>query len=227
MKRTFVAEVMTTPVVTATEAMSFRDLVALLHARDIGAVPVITPAGQVLGVVSCPDLIPKAAGGLAGAAGLRLESRARRQERRQALGRTAAQLMTAPAVTIAPEATVGEAARIMRRHRVGRLSVPLPFTGRLVGIVTRSDLLRIYRHPGEDIRAEIEAEVLTQVRGVDPRRLAVSVRDGVVSISGRVAARSAIARLVRAVLAVEGVVGVDERIGFDLDDRYPAVPVTF
>ena len=68
--------------------------------------------------------------------------------------------------------------------------------------------------------------MLTQVRGVDPRRLAVSVRDGVVSISGRVEARSAVARLVRAVLAVEGVVGVDERPGFDLDDRYPPVPVT-
>ena len=81
--------------------------------------------------------------------------------------------------------------------------------------------------PDEDIRAEIEAEVLTQVRGVDPRRLAVSVRDGVVSISGLAEARSAVARLVAAVLAVEGVVGVDERVGFDLDDRYPPVPVTF
>ena len=53
---------MTTPVVTATEAMPFRDLAALLYARDIGAVPVVAPAGQVLGVVSRPDLIPKTAG---------------------------------------------------------------------------------------------------------------------------------------------------------------------
>jgi len=225
-KRTLVQEVMTTPVVTATEAMPFRDLAALLYAGDIGAVAVVAPTGQVLGLVSRPDLIPKAAG-LATPAGLYPAFGPRRRERRRALARTAGELMTTPAVTVAPQATVEQAARLMRRHRVGRLPVPLPFTGRLVGIVTRSDLLRIYRHPGEDIRAEIEAEVLTQVRGVDPRRLAVSVRDGVVSISGRVAARSAIARLVRAVLAVEGVVGVDERIGFDLDDRYPAVPVTF
>jgi len=225
-KRTLVQEVMTTQVVTATEAMSFRDLAALLYAGDIGAVPVVAPTGQVLGVVSRPDLIPKAAG-LAAPAGLCPGFGPRRRERRRALARTAGELMTTPAVTVAPQATVEQAARLKRRHRVGRLPVTLPFTGRLVGIVTRSDLLRIYRHPGEDIRAEIEAEVLTQVRGVDPRRLAVSVRDGVVSISGRVAARSAIARLVRAVLAVEGVVGVDERIGFDLDDRYPAVPVTF
>ena len=93
--------------------------------------------------------------------------------------------------------------------------------------MTRSDLLRVYRRPGEEIRAEIETEVLPRVRDADPRRLAVSVRDGVVSISGRVEARSAVARLVSAVLAVEGVVGVDERPGFDLDDRYPPAPVTF
>jgi len=43
--RTLVQDVMTTPVVTATEAMPFRDLAALLYARDIGAVPVVGPAG--------------------------------------------------------------------------------------------------------------------------------------------------------------------------------------
>ena len=222
MKRTLVQEVMTTQVVTATEAMSFRDLAALLYAGDIGAVPVVAPTGQVLGVVSRPDLIPKAAG-LAAPAGLCPWFGPRRRERRRALARTAGELMTTPAVTVAPQATVERAARLMRRRRVGRLPVTFPLTGRLADIVTRSDLLRVYRRPGEDIRAEIEAEVLTQVRGVDARRLAVSVRDGVVSISGRVEARSAVARLVRAMLAV----GVDERVGFDLDDRYPAVPVTF
>jgi len=221
-KRTLEQEVMTTPVVTATGAMPFRDLAALLYAGDIGAVPVVAPTGQVLGVVSRPDLIPKAAG-LATPAGLYPAFGPRRRERRRALARTAGELMTTPAVTVAPQATVERAARLMRRRRVGRLPVTFPLTGRLADIVTRSDLLRVYRRPGEDIRAEIEAEVLTQVRGVDARRLAVSVRDGVVSISGRVEARSAVARLVRAMLAV----GVDERVGFDLDDRYPAVPVTF
>ncbi len=219
MKRTLVQEVMTTPVVTATEAMPFRDLAALLYARDIGAVPVLASAGQLLGVVSRPDLIPKTAG-LAAAAGLCPGFGSRRRERRRALARTAA-------VTVAPQATVEQAALLMRRHRVGRLPVTFPLTGRLAGIVTRSDLLNVYRRPGEEIRAEIETEVLPRVRDADPRRLAVSVRDGVVSISGRVEARSAVARLVSAVLAVEGVVGVDERPGFDLDDRYPPVPVTF
>jgi osmotically-inducible protein OsmY len=66
--------------------------------------------------------------------------------------------------------------------------------------------------------------LVTATEAMPFRRLAVTVCDGIVSVSGRVEARSAVARLVRAVLAVEGVVGVDERPGFDLDDR---VPVTF
>jgi len=198
--RTLVQEVMTTPVVTATETMPFRDLAALLYARDIGAVPVVAPAGQLLGVVSRPDLIPKTAG-LAAAAGLCPGFGSRRRERRRALARTAGELMTAPP---SPQATVEQAARLMRRHRVGRLPVTSPLTGRLAGIVTRSDLLRVYRRPGEEIRAEIETEVLPRVRGADPRRLAVSMRDGVVLISGRVEVRSAVARLASAVLAVEG-----------------------
>ena len=226
MNRTFVAQVMTTPVVTATEAMPFRDVAALLYARDIGAMPVVAPTGQLLGVVSRPDLIPKVAG-LAAATGPCPGFGSRRRERRRAMARTAGELMTTPAVTVTPQATVEQAARLMHRHRVGRLPVTFPLTGRLAGIVTRSDLLRVYRRPGEEIRAEIEAEVLHRVRGADPRRLAVSVRDGVVSVSGRVESRSAVARLVTAVLTVEDVVGVGERVGFDIDDRYPLVPVTF
>jgi CBS domain-containing protein len=225
-KRTLVAEVMTTPVVTAGEAMPFRDLAALLYAKDIGAVPVVAMAGQVLGVVSGSDLTAKAAG-MATSTGLRLESRSRRRERRRALARTAGELMTTPAVTVAPEATIEQAARTMRRHQVGRLPVTFRLTGRLAGIVTRSDLLRVYLRPGEDIRTEILAGVLTRIPGADPGRLTVSVRNGVVSISGRVGYRSAVTHLVRAILEVEGVVGVDQRICFDIDDRYSIIPAGF
>jgi CBS domain-containing protein len=61
-KRTPVREVMTTAVVTAGDDMPFRHLVAFLYAKGIGAVPVVAPAGQVLGVVSNADLPAKAAG---------------------------------------------------------------------------------------------------------------------------------------------------------------------
>lgn len=110
----------------------------------------------------------------------------------------------------------------MRRNRVGRLPVTFPLTGRLAGIVTRSDLLRIYLRPGEQIRAEIEAEVIPQVPGADPRSLTVAVCDGVVTIAGEVERRSAVSGLVTAAQQVEGVILVDAHITFAFDDRYPS-----
>ena len=224
MSRTLVGVVMTAPVVTAGATMPFRDLVALLHASDIGAVPVVSPAARVVGVVSRCDLIAKPAGlpavGWPG-------SGSRRRDRRRAGARIAAQLMTAPAVTIGPEADAGQAARLMRRRRVGRLPVISGPDGRLVGIVTRSDLLHVYLRPGEQIRAEIEAAVLPQASAARPGSLAVAVRGGIVSVSGRLERRSAIAALVRSIQEVEGVVGVDQDVSYDIDDQYPSMPASF
>jgi CBS domain-containing protein len=216
---------MTAPVVTARETMPLRHLMALLYAGGIGAVPVTDPERRVLGVVSHADLIMKAGGLLAAPAGPRLESGRRRRERRKATARIAGELMTAPAVTAAPAATIEQAASIMRRRRVGRLPVTHPRTGRLAGIVTRSDLLRVYLRPGEQIRAEIEAEVLRRVPGADSRRLTVAVHDGVVTISGRVGQRSAVSRLVTAALQAKGVTQVDQHVTWTVDDRYPITPI--
>jgi len=88
-KKTLVAEVMTTTVVTTGEAMPYRQLVALLYARGIGAVPVTGPGGQVLGVVSNADLTAKASGLPSGGAKPLLKRLRRGRERRKASARTA------------------------------------------------------------------------------------------------------------------------------------------
>ena len=59
------------------------------------------------------------------------------------------------------------------------------------------------------------------VHGLALGRLAVTVSDGIVSVSGRVECRSAIPRLVRGIQEVEGVIVVDQSIAYDIDDRYP------
>jgi CBS domain-containing protein len=227
MKRTLVGEVMTTPVVTAGETMPFRHLVALLYASGIGAVPVIDPEGRVLGVVSNSDLMAKAGGLPATPTWPGLQFPRRRCECRKALARTAGELMTAPAVTVTPAATIGQAARLMRRHRVGRLPVRDQLTGRLAGIVTRSDLLRVYLRPCGEIRAEIEAAALLRVSAADRRGLTVAVTDGVVTISGRVEYRSTALELMTAARQAEGVIQVDDHLSYDIDDRYPVMPASF
>jgi len=215
---------MTSPVVTAGVTMPLRHLMALLYASGIGAVPVTDPERRVLGVVSHADLIIKAGGMPAAPAGPQL--RPGRRQRRKAAARTAGELMTAPAVTIIPAATVEQAARVMLRHRIGRLPVRDPLTGRLAGIVTRSDLLRVYLRPGEEIRAEIQTTVLRATPGADTGRVTLAVRDGVVMISGRVEYRSAARRLAAAAWQAEGVIQVDNQLRYDIDDRYPILPAS-
>jgi CBS domain-containing protein len=220
-----VEEVMTSPVVTAGMTMPLRYLMALLYASGIGAVPITDPERRVLGVVSHADLIIKAGGLLAAPTGPRLQSG--RRQRRKAAARTAGELMTAPALTVPPAATVEQAARLMIRHRIGRLPVRDPLTGRLAGIVTRSDLLRVYLRPCEDIRAEIETAVLRATPGADTGRVTLAVCDGVVMISGRVEYRSAARRLVAAAWRAEGVIHVDDQLSYDIDDWYPTLPASF
>jgi CBS domain-containing protein len=226
-KQTLVREVMTTPVVTAGETMPLRHLIGLLYSSGIGAVPVTDPEHRVLGVVSNADLLMKPGRVLTAPTGPPLAFGQRRRERRKAAARTAGELMTAPAVTITPAATVEQAAQLMIRRRIGRLPVRDPLTGRLAGIVTRSDLLRVYLRPGGQIRAEIETVVLPGIPGADPRRLAVAVCDGVVTISGRTEYRSAALRLVAAARRTEGVIHVDNQLSYDIDDRYLAIPAGF
>ena len=55
----------------------------------------------------------------------------------------------------------------------------------------------------------------------------MAVQDGIVSVSGRIEYRSAIGRLIRAIQAIEGVVGVDANIAYDIDDSYPITPASF
>jgi CBS domain-containing protein len=126
--------------------------------------------------------------------------------------------MTVAVVSITPDATVAEAARRMHTANIKRLPV-LGEGGRLVGIVSRSDLLRVFNRPDQAIRREIMDEVIVGEFLMDPDRFFIHVDDGVVVLQGRVEQRSLIPWLVRAVRGVEGVVRVEDRLAYDVDDR--------
>jgi hypothetical protein len=90
-------------------------------------------------------------------------------------------------------------------------------SGRLVGIVRRADLLWPLTRPDEEIRWAIE-NLLEHELLVDPGRVEVGVRDGVVTLTGQIERRSLIPIVVRLAGATEGVVRVRDRLTFDLDD---------
>lgn len=125
--------------------------------------------------------------------------------------------MTTPAVTVAPEATVAEAARLLDRHHIKRLPVVDP-AGRLVGLVSRRDLLRVFLRSDDSIRDEIVQDVFSRLLAVDPAAVAVYVEDGAVTLVGRLERKSAIPIAVRLAAAVEGVVTVGSRLDYAVDD---------
>jgi osmotically-inducible protein OsmY len=91
-------------------------------------------------------------------------------------------------------------------------------TDRLVGIVSRADLLTVFTRPDRAIESEIMDEIIVDDFGMAPSRFVVHVDDGVVVLQGRTERRNLIPDLVRAVHGVEGVVRVEGRLTFDLDD---------
>ena len=215
-----VKDLMTPQVVTIGPATPFKEIVARLANHRVSAVPVVNDDGLVLGVVSEADLLLKEEFPDPDQDIPLFWTKRRRLERDRAAATTARDLMSVAVVSIAPDATVAEAARRMHSAGVKRLPV-LDEGGRLVGILSRADLLKVFNRPDQAIRREIKDEVIDGEFMMDPNRFFIHVTDGVVVLQGRVERRSLLPSLVRAVHSVEGVVRVKNRLTFDIDDVEP------
>ncbi len=134
---------------------------------------------------------------------------------------TAEKAMTSPAVTIAPERTVTEAARAMVQKGVNRLPV-LDENDRLVGIVTRADLVRAFLRTDEEIERELREDVAVRTLWIDPERISISVDHGEVLLRGEVDSDADAELLERFARRVPGVVGVLSQLHWQLDK--PKVP---
>lgn len=218
MRSTAVRDVMTSDVVTVGPDTSFRSIVNLLAAQRIDAVPVVDAAGAPMGVVSHRDLTCHEERPPAWTQHL-LGGREVRTRSRKARARTAGELMTSPARTVAPDAAVCEALGEMGRHRVGRLLVV--DRGRLVGILTRSDVLRCYQRDDDDVQRDVERAL--RAAGVPADAVVARVTDGVVALEGRVERLTAAWAAADAARGVPGVVDVDDAVAFEVDDSEVAL----
>ncbi|WP_431961459.1 CBS domain-containing protein [Actinacidiphila sp. bgisy160] len=220
MKHRKTGHVMTADVVSVREGAPFKDVVALLARHRISGLPVVDDDEKVLGVVSETDLMLRQASQEDGPRRrLPTLSAAARRKAARARARTAGQLMSTPAVTVRAGETVAVAARTMAEHRVNRLPV-VDEEDRLVGIVTRGDLLQVFLRPDPDIRAEIVDEVVVRALWLAPRAIGVSVHHGVVSLEGRLERRTEVALAEAMTRQVDGVVAVVNRLTYRLDDTH-------
>jgi CBS domain-containing protein len=199
-----VDDVMTRAVISVRKSAEYKDILQVMRHEHFSAFPVLDQDDRVVGVVSEDDLLVKEEHSDAGHGPGFL---ARRGDRMRASALTAADLMTRPAVTISPAATVAAAARIMHAKRIRRLPV-VTSGGKLVGIVSRSDLLGVYDRPDDDIRSEIEERVIKAAFGLDDLALSVTVAGGVVALAGQVEREPVALSLLQAVRQIDGVIGV-------------------
>lgn len=207
-----VRDVMSTLPISVLKTTPFREIAARLRVCRVSAFPVLDADGKVCGVVSEADLLVKEAVlGEPGGVGGFLSGIVHHAARAKARGITAADLMTSPAVTIGPDETVEHAARLMFTRKVKRLPVTDP-DGRLVGIISRTDVLAVFNRTDAEIRQEIVSEVITGRS--EPSWYSVVVKDGVVTMEGTPETVAIGHALVRRAWHVQGVVAVRDRLAY-------------
>jgi len=214
---TNVADLMTTEVVSVDETAGFKQMVELIEQHRISALPVVDGQRRVIGVVSEADLILKEDRIDLGEQHV-FESHRRRQERERAGGTTARELASVPAVTIGPGDSVREAAKLMHDRAIKRLPV-VDGDGRLVGVISRSDVLRVFMRSDDGIRREIVEDVIGRTMLLDAPTLVISVTDGIVTATGEVDRKTDAEILTRLSAAVAGVVAVESHIRYRYDDE--------
>jgi CBS-domain-containing membrane protein len=215
-----VKDVMTRTVVVVRDSTPFKELVRRMQEHRVSAVPVVDEDGRAIGIVSEADLILKEDPFLEGGPHL-FERRHHRVEREKHSAGTAGALMSSPAVTVGPDASLAEAARLMTKHSVKRLPV-VGADDRVMGIVSRADLLKVFLRSDAEIVRAIREDVVRRTLWIDPLTIRVVVREGVATFEGQVERRSLIPVLTGLVHAIDGVVGVENRLSFMIDDTAPA-----
>ncbi|MFJ7587523.1 CBS domain-containing protein [Streptomyces sp. NPDC097617] len=207
MKHISVADLMTDEVVSVVPDTAFKDVAKLLAQYGVSGLPVLDDEDRVVGVVSQTDVLARTVPAPHPA----------QRSTTPARPLTAGDVMSAPAVTIQAEETAADAARLLTRRGIERLPV-VDEEDRLVGIVTRRDLLRLFVRPDSEIRRRVTDEVLTEVLGVPRGDVDVHVVDGIVTLDGRVELRSQLPALVSLVEQLDGVVAVASHVTARTDD---------
>lgn len=208
-----VKEIMIQEVETVSPETPLKDAARLLAVNHFSGLPVVDSDRNVLGVLSEADILVK---------------EGRPEERHGLLhwlldpddpslhdkleAKTAGEAMTAPAITIPDGRPVREAANEMLERGINRLPV-VDGEGKLVGLVTRGDLIRAFVRSDTAVKHEIEEDVLQRILWVDdPESITVSVESGTATLEGSVATKDDLELLPRFVERVPGVVSVESKL---------------
>ncbi|MGH3309994.1 MAG: CBS domain-containing protein [Streptomyces sp.] len=217
MQHRTVHDLMTRAVVRVHRDTGLKEIAELLANYDITALPVVDDDEHPVGVVSEADLLGKQAG-LPDPTGLLSAHEAGPGSHTPSEAGAAYELMTSPAIVARPEWNVVEAARVMADRAVKRLPV-VDEADRLIGILSRSDLLCVFLRRDDAIHEEITRDVLEGTLGLAPGQLTVDVTDGSVTLHGEVTPSHLVPVVERLCQSVDGVVKVRSHLTRRPDDN--------
>lgn len=212
-----VSDVMTSRVHVASPMTPFKLLVRLIEENRISAIPIVDQQGVPVGIVSEADLLLKERRQELESKRDLVHPRKRRHQRAKAAGSIASELMTSPPPTATAGTSLVQAARLMQERNVRRLVV-VDERGRIAGIVSRSDLLKVFLRTDEELRNEIVGGLIPALLWPAPADLGVDVRSNVVTLSGEVDRKSDAEMLTRLARHLDGVVGVVDELTYRWDD---------
>lgn len=198
-----VLDVMTADVFKVSPSTPIKEAAQLMFRHRVSGLPVVDEGGKLTGIITEADF-------------LRLEV-ARAEADDPAPIEMVSEVMSRGVVTVGPEEGLAEAAKIMVVQDVKRLPV-VDADERLLGIISRLDIVAVFTRPDEIIEDEIREDVLRRVLFVDPDAIEVTVKNGIVALSGEIGTRDEARLLEELARRLDGVMRVDNQLTWRLDD---------
>jgi CBS domain-containing protein len=207
---------MTTTVITIGPEASLKEAARRMVEAGISGLPVTDESGALIGMITEADFV-KSESGRRAAKRARLLRWLTSQDEVPDHRLAVSDVMTTEVVTLGPDADHAEAARVMRKAGIKRIPV-LDGSGKLVGLVSRSDILRAFVRSDRDITEEIADHVMVEVLWIDPRDVEVVCEDGNVAFTGRLPTRSDAQLLVDLTRRLDGVASVKDGLTWKVDN---------
>jgi len=215
-------DIMTSKVISISPDQSVRDIARLFVSHRISAVPVVDEAGRLMGIVSEGDLINRADAGTQHRGSWWLEFLASSDDRADAYvhahGRRASDVMTRDVVTVGETTPLGEIAALLEKCRIKR--VPVLRDGRIVGIVSRANLLhglvaqKVQADAARSSESDIRAAIAKQLdeAGIGAYQVNVIVAERGVQLWGWVDSEVQVRAVQAAAEAGAGVLPIENHV---------------
>ncbi|GMR01913.1 MAG: CBS domain-containing protein [Acidimicrobiia bacterium] len=195
-----VRDLMTTDVVAVAPTTSVRDAARMMFRYRVSGLPVVDPDNHVLGIITEGDF-------------LAMEVERADTGRAPELVRD---VMSHSVLSVPPDLEIIEAARFMQSHDVKRILVVED--DKMVGILSRFDVVAGFTRPDDLIEDEIREDLIRRVLFVDPETVDVTVRNGVVTLFGKIGTRTEVRLMEELTRRLDGVVDVDNKLEWRIDD---------